>query len=685
MFIHLSNLVYNTNKKDRIGSISSRILQKRNQQSKTKTHFYSKDKNSFNLNNQNSLIDLKITPLIMPTISPQNKDKQRENLKIDFNSLFKQSYTNKHSISKEIHLFSLDYNPSQDFKTKTIVQENEGFQFSPSISVISYRLQPITTKHNIISFDSNKNINNEILIVDDENKKNKKLPPIIEKENKIPSTKIIPRTPPNYYSSIFNYYIVYPDNCGYLIKKCLSHRINWKESHTLLTNRFDFKWKDCSVGINFSFLSSKNKQIVNHFEYHSSLSNKAKLFKNLFTYCERINKEIFQYIPFSVVIDLNDQPSYGTISEGLKIIFDNIENYLFDYSSIKDKIFSRRKVSYSSIFPNKDGKTGLKTNIVIPNTHYNGKNYWIIKAPNLNRGRCIKLVNSMTKLYKIIKLISVGECNVYSDEKNNKLNEVNVNSKYQSSIVLIQKYIERPFLYNGRKFDIRIWVLITHKYEVYAFKEGHMKACSVNYDLNNIENSFIHLTNYSLQKYNQNFSKFEKGNEISFDTFQDYLNDKNHNINIKNDIYPKIKEIIEITTRSVKHKINENNKEYSFEIFGYDFMMDEDFNVFLIEINTNPGLEESSEIIKMLIPRMIDDALRLTIDDLFQPTLTDEWKNINGEYKSNFKVNGYSDEENMWELICNLKEIAQSPKRDSKRLNDIKKRTKSKKKKMHIK
>ena len=52
-------------------------------------------------------------------------------------------------------------------------------------------------------------------------------------------------------------------------------------------------------------------------------------------------------------------------------------------------------------------------------------------------------------------------------------------------------------------------------------------------------------------------------------------------------------------------------------------------------------LEESSEIIKMIIPRMIDDALRLTIDDLFPPTLTDKWKNINGEYKSNFKVNGY--------------------------------------------
>lgn len=688
MFTHLNSLVYNTNKKDRIGSISSRILQKRNHISKTKTQFYSKEKNSFNINNQNSLIDLKITPLIMPNISPQYKKKQKENLKIDFNSLFKQSYSNKHKISKGINLFGLDYNPLEDIKTKTINQENDGFQFSPSISVINYRLQPITNKQNhFISFGSNlnnfqdiNNNNNEVLALNNENKKNKNLPPIIEKEIKIPSPKIIPRTPPNYYSSNFNYYIVYPDNCGYLIKKCLEHRINWKESHSLLTNRFDFKWKDCSIGINFSFLSSKNKQIVNHFEYHSSLSNKAKLFKNLFTYCESINKEIFQYIPFSVVIDLNDQPSYGTISDGLKIIFDNIQNYLFDYQSIKDKIFSRRKVSYSSIFPNKDSKIGLKTNILIPNTHYNGKNYWIIKAPNLNRGRCIKLVDSMTKLFKIIKLISVGECNVYSDEKNNKLTEVNINSKYQSSIVLIQKYIERPLLYNGRKFDIRIWVLITHKYKVYAFKEGHMKACSIKYDLNNIDNSFIHLTNYSLQKYNQNFSKFEKGNEISFNVFQEYLNDKYPNVNIRNDIYPKIKEIIEITTRSVKQKINENNKEYSFEIFGYDFMMDEDFNVFLIEINTNPGLEESSEIIKMLVPRMIDDALRLTIDDLFEPTLSDEWKNDKGEYKSNFKVNGYTDEENMWELICNLKEICQSPKIDIRKKNKSKK-----KKKIHIK
>ena len=57
-----------------------------------------------------------------------------------------------------------------------------------------------------------------------------------------------------------------------------------------------------------------------------------------------------------------------------------------------------------------------------------------------------------------------------------------------------------------------------------------------------------------------------------------------------------------------------NKRKQCFEIFGYDFIIDSDFNVFLIEANTNPCIEESSSILKVLIPRMINDALTLTID-----------------------------------------------------------------------
>ena len=190
--------------------------------------------------------------------------------------------------------------------------------------------------------------------------------------------------------------------------------------------------------------------------------------------------------------------------------------------------------------------------------------------------------------------------------------------------------------------------------DVYIFKEGHLKASSVNYSLDN-NNSFIHLTNYSLQKYNKNFSKYEMGNEISFETFQTFLDTLGENsFNFKETIIPKFKSIIELTTKASKTIINRSKKKYCFEIFGYDFMMDEDKNVYLIEINTNPGLEISSKIIEILVPRMIDDALRLTIDELFKTKYAENWTDENGNYKSNYHVEGYDDKENMWEFICNI-------------------------------
>ena len=92
-----------------------------------------------------------------------------------------------------------------------------------------------------------------------------------------------------------------------------------------------------------------------------------------------------------------------------------------------------------------------------------------------------------------------------------------------------------------------------------------------------------------------------------------------------------IKEIIAITMRCGKKKINKNNRNFQFEIFGYDFMLDNDFNAFLIEINTNPGLEISSPWIQIVVPRMLDDALRLTVDKVFEP-IYDFNKNYKGDY-----------------------------------------------------
>ncbi len=60
-----------------------------------------------------------------------------------------------------------------------------------------------------------------------------------------------------------------------------------------------------------------------------------------------------------------------------------------------------------------------------------------------------------------------------------------------------------------------------------------------------------------------------------------------------------------MTLNSVKRKINFEERKYCFEIFGYDFILDSTNKVWLIEVNTNPCIEESSPLLRMLIPRML--------------------------------------------------------------------------------
>jgi hypothetical protein len=43
---------------------------------------------------------------------------------------------------------------------------------------------------------------------------------------------------------------------------------------------------------------------------------------------------------------------------------------------------------------------------------------------------------------------------------------------------ILQKYIENPLLYRGRKFDLRVWVLLTHEGKVYLYREGYMRLAS---------------------------------------------------------------------------------------------------------------------------------------------------------------------------------------------------------------
>lgn len=88
-------------------------------------------------------------------------------------------------------------------------------------------------------------------------------------------------------------------------------------------------------------------------------------------------------------------------------------------------------------------------------------------------------------------------------------------------------------------------------------------------------------------------------------------------IDIYEDIVPSMKEMIIKSIYSVRKTIDPYKRKFCFEMFGYDFILDEDFNTFMIEVNTNPCLEESSQLLKDMLPRMIEDMLKLTVDQIF--------------------------------------------------------------------
>ena len=205
-----------------------------------------------------------------------------------------------------------------------------------------------------------------------------------------------------------------------------------------------------------------------------------------------------------------------------------------------------------------------------------------------------------------------------------------INARSCGTHFVVQKYIERPLLYHNRKFDIRVWAVMTTKNEIFFYKQGYLRTSSSEYDLDD-QNQHVHLTNQCLQVKNKEiYGQHEEGNTLSFQQFQEYLDSedflssrsdikKGQNVVIERDLVPRIKDIIIDSFCAVKAQINPNHRKNHFELFGYDFMVDEDFRVWLIEINSNPYLGTPNKFTKQLVPAMVDELLNLTLDPLFPP------------------------------------------------------------------
>lgn len=100
----------------------------------------------------------------------------------------------------------------------------------------------------------------------------------------------------------------------------------------------------------------------------------------------------------------------------------------------------------------------------------------------------------------------------------------------------------------------------------YWFGEGYIRTSSFQFNIEDIGDEVIHLTNDAIQKYCQGYGKHEEGNKVSYNEFQRYMESTygEGKFNFSEMIYPKMKAIALDTVKATYLQLDTNNTEHNF-------------------------------------------------------------------------------------------------------------------------
>jgi tubulin polyglutamylase TTLL5 len=169
---------------------------------------------------------------------------------------------------------------------------------------------------------------------------------------------------------------------------------------------------------------------------------------------------------------------------------------------------------------------------------------------------------------------------------------------------VIQKYVANPLLINGLKFDLRFYVsvLSLDPLRVYVHENGLVRLATEPYEDNfeNLGNRSAHLTNFSINRNNASFvatddmSKDGTGNKWTHAPFWPWLTENGFDAGL---IRSRIEDAFVTVIISARETFLEQpTHRLSFEVFGFDVMLDEEGNVFILEVNVTPAMGTSSKL-----------------------------------------------------------------------------------------
>ncbi|XP_074500709.1 protein polyglycylase TTLL10 [Sebastes fasciatus] len=231
---------------------------------------------------------------------------------------------------------------------------------------------------------------------------------------------------------------------------------------------------------------------------------------------------------------------------------------------------------------------------------------WICKPTGSNQGRGIFLLKNQED-------VNAFRLKLQQDSQADR----NILHR-QPQARIVQHYIQSPLLLKGKKFDVRSYLLIacTEPYMVF-FRHGYVRLTCDLYDPRS-NNLSAHLTNQYMQKQNPLYSELKEDTVWSMESFNTYVNDRFRVAKglprdwVLGAFTKRMQQIMTQCFLAVKSQLD--CRLGFFDLFGCDFMVDEDFKVWLLEMNCNPALHTNCEVLKEVIPSAVVETLDLTLE-----------------------------------------------------------------------
>ncbi|KAI5712289.1 hypothetical protein M8J75_007250 [Diaphorina citri] len=196
---------------------------------------------------------------------------------------------------------------------------------------------------------------------------------------------------------------------------------------------------------------------------------------------------------------------------------------------------------------------------------------WIVKPPASARGIGIKVVHKWNQIPRKMPLV-------------------------------VQKYLDDPYLINDTKFDLRLYVLVTsfNPLRIYLYDNGLVRANS-----ETLQDRYMHLTNYSINKMSSSYTQNEDaeachGHKWTLKSLWSYLETEHHV-----DVAALQDSIVDVVIKTMicgEHSIsqltraNQQSRYCSYELFGIDILLDSKLKPWLLEVNISPSLHSSSPL-----------------------------------------------------------------------------------------